>query len=380
MTRLDPAAAAAIYVARLPGDALAAAPAQTAWFETLLVASLALALLAAVTVVRSGVLVRIQERMAAQGRPQWMSDAASGGAAAGLIGLALVLLVPISIAHSGGAASNPMAAFVVALRQAAVLSLVGALFAPPLYALMRRLPRLWAPALGAVAAALMFSAVWLPFAEASGPASLPAAPAGPARDGLVQLIAETKLGASEVYVSADPAIDADVTGAGAPRVVVSQGLWRTASPDELRASVGHLMGHYAHHDQLSIALLLAALAFGLFLAVRYLTAPLARLMGLKDATGPDDALAAPALIAVAVVYLALAVAADHAFIRWINVRADQYSLDHARSPDGLAQALLHEWKGEAVDPSPLQEALFYDHPSLQSRLLHAMRWKAEHDG
>jgi len=140
------------------------------------------------------------------------------------------------------------------------------------------------------------------------------------------------------------------------------------------------MGHYAHHDQLSIAILLAALSFGLFIAVQALTAPAARLMGLKGAGGVADALAAPALIAVAILYLSAAVIVEHAFIRWINVRADQYSLDHAREPDGLAVALLHEWNGKDVDPSPLQEVLFYDHPPLRSRLVHAMRWKAAHPG
>jgi STE24 endopeptidase len=232
--------------------------------------------------------------------------------------------------------------------------------------------------LGGVAAVLMFSAIWLPFATASGPTNLPTAPPGPARDGLMQLIAAVHLPAHEIYVSANSAIDADVTGWGQARVVISHGLWISAPPAELRASIGHLMGHYAHHDQLSIALLLAVLTFGLFIIVRRLAMPAARLMGLKDVEGPANPVAAPALIAVAVVYLWLAVTCDHAFIRWINVRADQYSLDHAKEPDGLALALLDEWRGEAVDPSPVQEALFYDHPSLKSRLEHAMRWKAAH--
>jgi len=379
VTSLDPAAAAAAYVQRLPAAAVDAAPAQTAWNEILLAASVAVALLAAFTVVRLGVLERIRDGLEAAGRPAWMTDAACAGAATGLVGVALALLAPISAGHAGGAGSA-LVALIVALRQAAIFGLVGALFAPPLYALMRILPRIWAPLLGAIAAMAVFAALWLPFAEASGPAGMPVAPAGPARAGLLRLISETGLKASEVYVSPNPAIDADVTGAGPARVVVSHGLWTLASPEELRASVGHLIGHYTHHDQLSIAILLAILALGLFIALRHLTLPVARLMGLGKASGPADPLAAPALIAVAIVYLCLAVMADHAFIRWINVRADQYSLDHAREPDGLAQALLHEWRGEAVDPSPLQEALFYDHPSLQSRLEHAMRWKAAHPG
>ncbi len=69
--------------------------------------------------------------------------------------------------------------------------------------------------------------------------------------------------------------------------------------------------------------------------------------------------------------------AERAYGRWINVRADQFSLDHAREPDGLAINLLRNWRDDKVDPAPLEEALFFDHPSLQSRIEHAMRWKAE---
>ncbi len=198
----------------------------------------------------------------------------------------------------------------------------------------------------------------------------------PARAGLVRLIAETGIPASEVYVSANPAIDADVTGQGGARVVVSRGLWNIASPQELRASVGHLIGHYTRHDQLSIAVLLAVLTLGFFLALQAFHAPAARLLGLSaDRLDPAGA---PALVLIAAVWLSLAAIADHALIRAVNVRADQYSLDHAREPDGLAVALLHEWQGEDPAPAPLQEALLYSHPSLESRLLHAMRWKAAH--
>ncbi len=165
---------------------------------------------------------------------------------------------------------------------------------------------------------------------------------------------------------------------GSARVVVSRGLWNRASPEELRASVGHLIGHYVHHDQLSIAALLAVLALGLFLALQVLHAPAAWLLGVPPS--PADPAGAPAMALIAAVYLTGAVIVDHTFIRAINVRADQYSLDHAREPDGLAMALIHEWRGEQVDPSPAQEMLFYDHPSLESRLQHAMRWKAANPG
>ena len=372
MTAFDPATAAAAYLQRLPPAARDAAPAATMTGEILLAASVVVVMLAAWAVAGSGVLQRIEDRMQAAGRPRWMADAACGGALAGLIGLSLA---PLALIGAGEAAAR-MAALLAALREAAVLSLLGAVIAPGVYGLMRLSPRFWAPMLGGIAAAAVFAMLWLPFATASGPVHVPAAPQGPARAGLVRLIAETGLPASEVYVSANPAIDADVTGQGAARVVVSRGLWNIASPQELRASVGHLIGHYTHHDQLSIAVLLAVLSLGFFLALQAFHAPAARLLGVSadrfDPTG------APAMVLIAAAWLSLATIADHALIRAVNVRADQYSLDHASEPDGLAEALLHEWQGEDPRPAPLQEALFYSHPSLQSRLDHAMRWKAAH--
>jgi STE24 endopeptidase len=373
MTAAGPAAAAAAYLQRLPAAARAAAPADTARTETLLAASVAVALLAAWAIARSGLLERMVERLKAAGRPRWMAEAACGGAAAGLVALALT---PFALTPAGAPALLP--ALILSLRQDAVLSLMGAVAAPLLYGVMRLAPRLWAPLLGGLAATLVFAAAWLPFARASGPANLPPVPAGAARAGLLDLIAQTHLPASEIYLTPTLTLDADVTGLGAARVSVSRGLWEAASPEELRASIGHLIGHYVHHDQLWIAVLLAAVALGLFVAVRALHAPAARLLG-----APDDIAnpaGAPVLIAVAVLWISAGVIADHALIRWINVRADQYSLDHAREPDGLAVALLHEWRGEDPDPTPLQEALFYDHPSLRGRLLHAMSWKAAHPG
>ena len=372
MSPSGPVATAADYLQRLPAAARAAASADTARGEILLGLSVAIVLLAAWGIARWGVLDRIRERLKVVGRPRWVADAVCGAAAIGLVALALT---PLTLVAAG-----PMAlpALIGALRQDAVWALLGAIAAPLIYGLMRSLPRAWALVLGGLAAVSIFTAAWLPFAQASGPAFLPSAPAGAARDGLMRLIAETRLPAADVYVTANKAMDADVTGLGAARVTVSRGLWDVASPQELRASIGHLMGHYVHHDQLSIALMLAALAFGLFLAARALFPLAARLLGLPaDIANPAGA---PALIAAAALYLSLAVIADHALIRWINVRADQYSLDHAREPDGLAAALLHEWRGEDPNPSPLQEALFYDHPALKSRLVHAMSWKAAHPG
>jgi hypothetical protein len=42
--------------------------------------------------------------------------------------------------------------------------------------------------------------------------------------------------------------------------------------------------------------------------------------------------------------------------------------------------LERDWNHQAVDPSPLARAVFYTHPPMRGRLIHAMAWKAAHGG
>ena len=150
----------------------------------------------------------------------------------------------------------------------------------------------------------------------------------------------------------------------------------SVDPAEARASVGHLIGHYVHGDQLGFAGLLAALTFVGVLAAHCLFRPTCGAIGLR--LGAGDPVGMPVMAAILTAWIMLATPVFNAFDRVVNVRADQYSLDHAREPDGLAAAVLREHGGDKADPSPLEEALFYNHPSVRRRLLHAMRWKAAH--
>jgi hypothetical protein len=44
--------------------------------------------------------------------------------------------------------------------------------------------------------------------------------------------------------------------------------------------------------------------------------------------------------------------------------------------EGACVVHLSEYR--KLDPSPLEEAVLFDHPSGHTRILSAMRWKAEH--
>ena len=254
-----------------------------------------------------------------------------------------------------------------------------ALLVPPVLWLMRRAPRSWPLAIGSLLAGLIVAAVWLPYALSAGPPMTPA-PAGPVRDGLMRLIADTGLPAHGVFFASDPNFDADVTG-GFGQAKVSVGpLIAAGPPAEARAFIGHIMGHYVHNDILIVSLVLgAAMLLGCF-AVSWLAAPLARRIGAPAVVSSADPEALPAIAIVVILTLAGAGLAEAGYLRWANVRADAYSLDHAREPDALISVIEREWDHRSVDPSPLEEALFYTHPAMPGRIRHALAWKAAHGG
>jgi STE24 endopeptidase len=67
----------------------------------------------------------------------------------------------------------------------------------------------------------------------------------------------------------------------------------------------------------------------------------------------------------------------NSFTREQEYEADMYGLNAARQPDGEAEVDLLLGEYRKMDPSPLEEMIFFDHPSGRTRIYAAMRWKAE---
>jgi STE24 endopeptidase len=64
--------------------------------------------------------------------------------------------------------------------------------------------------------------------------------------------------------------------------------------------------------------------------------------------------------------------------RTMEYEADIFGLNAAGEPDGAAAVALKLGEYRKLDPGPLEEIVFYDHPSGRTRITAAMRWKAEH--
>ena len=56
--------------------------------------------------------------------------------------------------------------------------------------------------------------------------------------------------------------------------------------------------------------------------------------------------------------------------------ADQYSLETVNLPDALSGALIKTAEYRYPQAGPVEEAIFYTHPTVENRVRMAMEWKA----
>jgi STE24 endopeptidase len=175
-------------------------------------------------------------------------------------------------------------------------------------------------------------------------------------------------------------ISANVSGfLGTTRISITDNLLTKATPAEIKAVLGHEMGHYVLNHP---ALLLTW--FGLFFFVGFALVNgffhvLVDLFGSKwDVRTIDDPAGLPVLAAGASLFLLLTTPVENNIVRTVEAQADIFGLNTAREPDGFATAALKLSNYRKLDPGPLEEFIFYDHPSGRTRIAGAMRWKAEH--
>jgi STE24 endopeptidase len=68
---------------------------------------------------------------------------------------------------------------------------------------------------------------------------------------------------------------------------------------------------------------------------------------------------------------------NNTYVRTAEAEADIFGLNASRQPDGFAEVSLLLGEYRKLSPGPVEEWIFFDHPSGRNRILMAMRWKAE---
>ena len=389
MAQFDPAAATAAYLAQLPPQAHAKAQAYTHGDHWLLLWNLVVSVAIAWLILRSGVLVRLRERLeAGKGRP-WL--AALAIALAYFLAEALLSL-PWS-AYTGwwrelryGFTTRPFAGWLGEhLMSAAIMSVLTALLVAVLYALMRRSPRRWW-LWGAGVTSLFILAFHVAAPIYLQPLfnRFEPAPPGPVREAVAQLARENGVPPDKIYVyngsKQSTAYTANVAGLfGTARVAMSDTMFaKGADVPEVRAVVGHEMGHYVLRHTLFAATGMSLMALAAFFLIDRLFDRTRRLTGAEGVGAVSDPAGLP-IISILITALAfLATPLENAVSRYMENQADEFSLERVNEPDGLSRALVKTIEYRAATPPALEEAVFYSHPAVGTRIRRAMEWKARH--
>ena len=177
-------------------------------------------------------------------------------------------------------------------------------------------------------------------------------------------------------------VSANVSGfAGTERISLNDNLLNRCSLPEIEAVMGHEMGHYVLHHIVKSLLAIGVVILLGFLFVRTGFERLRRRFEQRwRVDGVDDPAGFPLFLLLFSVYGLLTTPVTNTIIRTNEAEADLFGLNAARQPDGAAQAALKLGEYRKLDPGPVEEFVFFDHPSGRHRIEMAMRWKAEHVG
>jgi STE24 endopeptidase len=190
--------------------------------------------------------------------------------------------------------------------------------------------------------------------------------------------------ATDVYVvdasRQSDRVSANVSGfAGTLRITLNDNLLKRCSLPGIESTMGHEMGHYVlNHVFKGLALNGIVMVITFALLNWGLNAGLARWGERWGIRGITDLAVLPlaALLLSAISFVLTPV--DNTITRTMEYEADMYGINASQQPDGEAEVDLMLGEYRKLDPGPIEEFIFFDHPSGRTRITAAMRWKAEH--
>ncbi|HZS16330.1 MAG TPA: M48 family metallopeptidase [Candidatus Udaeobacter sp.] len=173
-------------------------------------------------------------------------------------------------------------------------------------------------------------------------------------------------------------VSANVSGLlGTTRVALNDNLLKQCTLPEIRAVMAHEMGHYIlnHGGKLLTYLgILVLVGFGL---TRILFDGAVKRWGKNwGVQGISDPAGLPLLALICSTLLFLATPVLNTLVRTTEREADAFGINTSREPDGMAKVALKLGVYRKLDPTPLEEFIFFDHPSGRARIRMAMDWKA----
>ena len=175
-------------------------------------------------------------------------------------------------------------------------------------------------------------------------------------------------------------VSANVAGfLGTTRIALNDNLLKQCALPEIREVMAHEMGHYILNHSIKLVMY-----FGLFVLIGFAAAKACfdtavRRWGERwGVRGVADPAGLPLLSLIFATVFFLLTPITNTAIRVTEREADAFSINTSREPDAMAQVALKLGAYRKLDPTPMEEFLFFDHPSGRARIRMAMDWKAAH--
>ena len=174
-------------------------------------------------------------------------------------------------------------------------------------------------------------------------------------------------------------MSANVSGFGKTmRITLNDNLLRRGSPEEIQSVMGHEMGHYVlNHIYKTFLFIFVVIVAGFSLLRGALDWSLARWGEQWQVREVTDVAVLPLVFLLAGIFFFVLTPITNTQTRTEEHEADMYGINASRQPDGFAQAAIHLGEYRKMSPSPVEEWIFFDHPSGRKRIHDAMQWKAE---
>lgn len=340
-------------------------------------------------ILRSGLLMRLRDVMRRHGWRPWVITLA----VAALFLLAQTLLqLPWSIyvdflrERRLGLMNESFGGWLGEQAISAVVTVVGgALLLTVINAVIRGFPRSWwLIGAGVVGAAVAFVGLIAPLFIMPLFNTYGELPRGPLRDRIVAMAVANHIPTDHITVydasRQSDRISANVAGLGPTvRISLTDNLLTRASVPEAAAVVGHEMGHYVlWHVWRDIVFITLLSAVQFWIIARWGPMLIAQGSSRRGVRGLDDPAALPVLFGLLAALSLLFLPVSNTISRMAESEADAFGLQAAREPDGFAMAAMKLSTYRKIAPPPLEEALFYDHPSGLTRVRMAMQWKKDH--
>lgn len=175
-------------------------------------------------------------------------------------------------------------------------------------------------------------------------------------------------------------ISANVAGfLGTTRVALNDNLLDRTSGPEILAVMGHEMGHYVlNHGLRLVVYLTLLLGTGFWVVHCLFDKAMARWGTRFGLEGRTDPAALPLAMAILSLFMFAATPLTNSIIRQAEAEADAYGINSAQEPHGFAMAAMRLSTYRKIHPGPLEEIIFYDHPSGYARVHRSMAWFKEH--